>query len=202
MPLDVKICGLKEPEHVAAALEGGASHVGFIFFEKSPRNVSAQTARALFDKVRGRLSGVAVTVDADRCVSGRYRRRHAPDMLQLHGAETPERVAQLKLRHGLPVMKALSIREAADLPPPRPIWALQTGSCSTPSRRRAPICRAATAFPSTGRCLTALTDASTTCFPVGSMPRNVGGCDSQYAAPAASTFRPVSKARRASRMPG
>lgn len=115
MPLDVKICGLKEPEHVAAALEGGASHAGFIFFEKSPRNVSAQTARALFDKVRGRLSGVAVTVDATDAFLDDIVEIMRPTMLQLHGAETPERVAQLKLRHGLPVMKALSIRERADL---------------------------------------------------------------------------------------
>ncbi len=115
MSLDVKICGLKEPEHVAAALEGGASHAGFIFFEKSPRNVSAQTARALFDKVRGRLSGVAVTVDAADAFLDGIVSVMRPTMLQLHGAETPERVAQLKLRHGLPVMKAFSIREKADL---------------------------------------------------------------------------------------
>lgn len=115
MPLDVKICGLKEPEHVAAALEGGASHAGFIFFEKSPRNVSAQTARRLFDTVRGHLWGVAVTVDAADAFLDEIVSVMRPTMLQLHGEETPERVAQLKLRHGLPVMKAFSIREKADL---------------------------------------------------------------------------------------
>lgn len=115
MALDVKICGLKQPEHVAAALGGGASHAGFIFFEKSPRNVTPEAARALYDAVRGRLAGVAVTVDATDAFLDEIVDVMRPSMLQLHGAETPERVAQLKQRHGLPVMKALSIREKADL---------------------------------------------------------------------------------------
>ena len=72
----------------------------FIFFEKSPRNVSAQTARVLFDKVRGHIAGVAVTVDAPDAFLDEIVSVMRPAMLQLHGAETPERVAQLKLRHG------------------------------------------------------------------------------------------------------
>ena len=115
MLLDIKICGLKQPESVAAALTGGATHLGFIFFEKSPRHVTPQIAGALAASALGKAVSVAVTVDADDAsldaiVSGMH-----PKMLQLHGSETPQRVAAVKARFALPVMKALSIREAADL---------------------------------------------------------------------------------------
>ncbi|MCR4267510.1 phosphoribosylanthranilate isomerase [Nitratireductor sp. ZSWI3] len=115
MTLDIKICGLKTPEAVAAALDGGASHVGFIFFEKSPRNVSPQAAGALRKAALGRARAVAVSVDADDEALDAIVEAMAPDMLQLHGSESPERVAAVKARYRLPVMKAFSIREAADL---------------------------------------------------------------------------------------
>lgn len=115
MTLDIKICGLKTPEAVAAALDGGASHVGFIFFEKSPRNVSPQAAGALRKAALGRAQAVAVSVDADDEALDAIVEAMAPDMLQLHGSESPERVAAVKARYRLPVMKAFSIREAADL---------------------------------------------------------------------------------------
>jgi phosphoribosylanthranilate isomerase len=115
MPLDVKICGLKEGEHVAASVDGGATHAGFIFFQKSPRNVTIDQARGLFDAVRGRVLGVAVTVDADDEFLDRLVAGMRPSMLQLHGGETPARVAEVRARHGLPVMKALSVREAGDI---------------------------------------------------------------------------------------
>lgn len=113
--LDVKICGLREPEHVAAAVNGGATHVGFIFFEKSPRNVTTQRARELFDPVRGRVQGVAVTVDAPEEFLDSIVETMRPSLLQLHGEETPSRVRATKTRYGLPVMKAFSIREAGDI---------------------------------------------------------------------------------------
>lgn len=115
MPLDIKICGLKTPEAVAAALEGGASHVGFIFFPKSPRNVSVEEAARLRQAALGRAKAVAVTVDADNGALDAIVRGMKPDMLQLHGSETPERVAAVKARYGLPVMKALATSAASDI---------------------------------------------------------------------------------------
>lgn len=115
MSLDIKICGLKTPEALDAALAGGASHVGFIFFPKSPRDVDPATAGALRGAARGRAKAVAVTVDADDAFLDAVTAGMAPDMLQLHGKETPERVAWVRARYGLPVMKALSVSDAADL---------------------------------------------------------------------------------------
>ena len=115
MNLDIKICGLSTPETIAAALDGGATHVGFIFFPKSPRNVSPQRAGALRGAASGRAHAVAVTVDADDALLDEIVAAMAPDMLQLHGKETPQRVAEVKARYGLPVMKALSVSTAADL---------------------------------------------------------------------------------------
>ena len=115
MALDIKICGLKTPEAVAAALAGGASHVGFIFFAKSPRHVEPQEAAGLRDAARGRAKAVAVSVDADDPFLDRIVSAMRPDMLQLHGGETPARVAAIKARYGLPVVKAFPVREAGDL---------------------------------------------------------------------------------------
>lgn len=115
MPLDIKICGLSTPETVAAALDGGASHIGFIFFARSPRNVTPETAAGLRAAAHGRAQAVAVTVDADDAFLDALVATMAPDMLQLHGAETPARVAAVKARFGLPVMKALPVSTAGDL---------------------------------------------------------------------------------------
>jgi phosphoribosylanthranilate isomerase len=115
MPLDIKICGLNTPAALAAALDGGATHVGFIFFPKSPRHLSPADAGALRQAARGRARAVAVTVDADNAALDAIVAALAPDMLQMHGGETPERVAAVKARFGLPVMKAFSLRQAGDL---------------------------------------------------------------------------------------
>ncbi|TCD16033.1 phosphoribosylanthranilate isomerase [Oricola cellulosilytica] len=116
MTLDIKICGLKTEEALDAALSGGATHVGFIFFEKSPRNVDADTAAALAAKARQKLAvPVVVTVDADDAALAEIIATVQPGMLQLHGDEPPERVADVRAKFGLPVMKALAIRDAADL---------------------------------------------------------------------------------------
>ncbi|MFN3765570.1 MAG: phosphoribosylanthranilate isomerase [Aliihoeflea sp.] len=115
MTHDIKICGLKTDAAVDAALEGGASHVGFIFFEKSPRHIGANEAARLAARGRGKAKSVAVTVDADDAMLHAIVSAMSPDMLQLHGQETPARVAEVKARFGLPVMKAFSVSAAADL---------------------------------------------------------------------------------------
>ncbi|MCO5063815.1 MAG: phosphoribosylanthranilate isomerase [Rhizobiaceae bacterium] len=113
--MDIKICGLKTEEIVAAALDGGASHVGFIFFPKSPRYVDPAEAGRLRKAARGRALAVAVTVDADDATLDAIVSAMQPDLLQLHGKETPQRLAELKQRYGLPAMKALAVSTAADL---------------------------------------------------------------------------------------
>ncbi|SBW14953.1 N-(5'-phosphoribosyl)anthranilate isomerase [Brucella sp. 10RB9215] len=115
MALDIKICGLKTPEAVAAALDGGATHIGFIFFPKSPRHITPDAAARLRAAATGRAKAVAVTVDADDETLDEIVKTVRPYMLQLHGGETPERVRFVKARYNLPVMKAFSIREADDL---------------------------------------------------------------------------------------
>lgn len=115
MKPDIKICGLSTPDTVAAALNGGASAVGFIFFAPSPRNVEPAQAAALRQAARGRAKAVAVTVDADDAFLDAIVGAMQPDLLQLHGKETPARMAEIKARYGLPAMKAISVREASDL---------------------------------------------------------------------------------------
>lgn len=115
MVFDIKICGLKTPEAVNAALDGGATHIGFIFFPKSPRHLTPADAGQLRKAAQNRAKVVAVTVDADDATLDEIVRELAPDMLQLHGHETPERVAYVKQRYGLPVIKAFAVREAHDL---------------------------------------------------------------------------------------
>ena len=113
--MDIKICGLKTEEAVRAALTGGATHIGFIFFPKSPRNVSPEEAGRLRLAASGRAKAVAVTVDATDEELDRIVNAVKPDMIQLHGKETPERVAEIKTRYGVPVMKALALSTPADL---------------------------------------------------------------------------------------
>ncbi len=111
----IKICGLSTPETVNAALENRAHLLGFIFFPKSPRHVSVEQAAVLGELARGRAMTVAVTVDADDAMLDEIVSGMQPDILQLHGHETPERVAQVKARYGLPVIKAISVSDAGDL---------------------------------------------------------------------------------------
>lgn len=118
--LDIKICGLSGSQGVNAALDGGATHVGFIFFAPSPRNVSPGQAGALAELARGRALSVAVTVDADDADLDAIAAQMRPDWLQLHGKESPARLRELKARYRIPVMKALAIREAGDLAAIRP----------------------------------------------------------------------------------
>ena len=119
MSVLVKICGLKTPEALDAALGAGADMVGFVFFPPSPRNVGYEAARALGEQVRGRAQKVALSVDAADEQLAAIIAALKPDLLQLHGKETPERVVAVRTRFGLPVMKALPIAERADLSPIR-----------------------------------------------------------------------------------
>jgi len=112
---DVKICGLKTPEAVDRALERGATHIGFIFFEKSPRYIEPDLAGALAERARGKAQVVAVTVDPTNDDLDEIMALVKPDMLQLHGNESPERVLTIKAVHNVPVMKAMSVRDADDL---------------------------------------------------------------------------------------
>jgi phosphoribosylanthranilate isomerase len=115
MKTEVKICGLKTTEAVEHAVSLGASQAGFIFFPKSPRNIEPDDAGRVAERVRGRAKIVAVTVDADNDDLDEIVAALNPDILQLHGGESPERVLTVKAIYGLPVMKALSIREISDL---------------------------------------------------------------------------------------
>jgi phosphoribosylanthranilate isomerase len=117
MPLLVKICGLKTSDALDAALGAGADMVGFVFFPPSPRNLGVEAARALGEQVKGRARKVALSVDATDAELERVVEALKPDMLQLHGKETPERVASVRSRFGLAVMKALPIETRADLSP-------------------------------------------------------------------------------------
>jgi phosphoribosylanthranilate isomerase len=115
MSLMVKICGLKTPEAIDVALESGADMVGFVFFAPSPRHLALAVARGLGERVQDRAGKVALTVDADDATLAGVVEALKPDLLQLHGVETPERVTALRARFGLPVMKAVPIAERKDL---------------------------------------------------------------------------------------
>jgi phosphoribosylanthranilate isomerase len=111
----IKICGLNTDEALDAALDAEADLVGFVFFPPSPRNIDFATARALGVRVKGRAQKVALTVDADDALLDAIVKALAPDMLQLHGKESPERVTAVKARFGLPIMKALPVEVSRDL---------------------------------------------------------------------------------------
>lgn len=112
----VKICGLTRPEHVAAAASAGAAYAGFVFFPKSPRYVTPAQARDLAIEAPLGLAKVALVVNADDALLDAINDMVPLDMLQLHGSESPERVAEVKARYGLPVMKAIGIADAEDVP--------------------------------------------------------------------------------------
>ena len=111
----VKICGLRTVADVMAAADAGASYVGFVFFPKSPRNVTIDEAGAFAIEVPMGVAKVALVVNADDAFLDALTAKVPLDMLQLHGSETPARVAEVKARYSLPVMKAIGISTAADL---------------------------------------------------------------------------------------
>lgn len=115
MDIRVKICGLKEPEHIEAAVDSGAAYIGLVFYPKSPRHVEIAEAARLALLVPPGVAKVALTVNATDADLDAITAAVPLDMLQLHGAESPERVAEVRARYGLPVMKAVGVAEQADL---------------------------------------------------------------------------------------
>ena len=117
MPSDIRVkcCGLKKPAEIAAAAEAGAAYVGFVFFPKSPRALTAEAARDLAQSVPEGLCKVALVVNPDDALLDEILAVVPIDMLQLHGSESPERVTEIKARTGLPVMKALGVAGPEDL---------------------------------------------------------------------------------------
>ena len=111
----VKICGLKTLEDVQAVARAGAAYAGFNFFAKSPRSVTVDAARALALAAPEGLCKVGLVVDPDEALLDALVAEVPLDMLQLHGHETPARVAEVKARYGLPVMKAIGVADEADL---------------------------------------------------------------------------------------
>jgi len=115
LPTLVKICGLSAPDTLMATIAAGADMAGFVFFEKSPRHIDLETARTLGLMAQGRIARVALTVDVSDDALDEIADALAPEMLQLHGHESPERVAAVKTRFGLPVIKAIGVATASDI---------------------------------------------------------------------------------------
>jgi phosphoribosylanthranilate isomerase len=115
MPATAKICGLTTPETLDAAIAGGASHVGFVFFPKSPRNLSAEQAAALAWRVPQHVGKVGLFVDPDPSFVAYMLDQVPLDVIQLHGSETPEQAAALMAAHAVEVWKAVPVRTRADL---------------------------------------------------------------------------------------
>ncbi|MCW5714636.1 MAG: phosphoribosylanthranilate isomerase [Bauldia sp.] len=115
MAIVVKICGLSEEKTLRAALDAGADLVGFVFHLASPRNVGTAWASKLRDIVGSRAGAVALVVDASDTDLAEIAERVRPTQFQLHGRETPERVAEVKARFGLPVIKSIAVRTHHDL---------------------------------------------------------------------------------------
>ena len=111
----VKICGLRTPADVSAVARAGAAYAGFVFFAKSPRNVTLPEARLAAMAAPPGLAKVALTVDADDAALDAIVAAVPLDMLQLQGRESPDRVAEVRARYGLPVMKAIGLADEGDL---------------------------------------------------------------------------------------
>nr|PZN85974.1 MAG: phosphoribosylanthranilate isomerase [Pseudomonadota bacterium] len=114
MAIKVKICGLRTEDTVAAALASGADYVGLVFYPPSPRYLSPEDAAKLAQLVRGRAQVVALVVDPDDSLLEDVIRKVEPDLIQLHGKESPERAAAIRKTFGRPVMKAISVETKAD----------------------------------------------------------------------------------------
>ena len=112
----MKICGLRTPADITAVARAGAAYAGFVFFPKSPRNLTLPEARLAAMAAPPGLAKVALTVDADNAALDAIVEAVPLDMLQLQGHESPDRVAEVRARYGLPVMKAIGIADEGDLP--------------------------------------------------------------------------------------
>lgn len=114
-PVRVKICGLRDVAGLEAAVSAGASYVGLVFFPKSPRNISIEEAARVAKSAPVGVAKVALVVDADDALLDAITADVPLDILQLHGKETPARVAAIRARYGLPVMKAVGVADETDL---------------------------------------------------------------------------------------
>lgn len=112
---EVKICGIKDEASLDAAIAGGATYVGLVFFPKSPRHLKLEQAAALSQRARGRARIVAVTVNAEPDLLQAVVEAARPDFFQLHGTESPAQVTQITSTHQTRVIKAISIATSADL---------------------------------------------------------------------------------------
>jgi phosphoribosylanthranilate isomerase len=115
MSVSAKICGVTTPEAARAALDGGAAYLGFMFFERSPRNIAVEAAARLAEPVRGKAKVVAVAVDPTDAEVDRIAQGLRPDFFQLHGREAPARVREVARRSGAGVIKVVPVFEGADL---------------------------------------------------------------------------------------
>ena len=115
MTVEAKICGLSTPETVDAAVRFGARYVGFVTYPKSPRHISTGTMRTLGAQVPKSVTRVGLFVDPDDALLDEKLGSGALDLLQLHGSETPERVAAIRQRTGKPVMKVIKVTVAGDV---------------------------------------------------------------------------------------
>lgn len=113
-PLKIKICGLTTTDTLDAALSGGAAFVGAVVFPPSPRHIEPLHAATLFERAKGRAKVVAVTVDADDALLTEIALILKPDLIQLHGAETPERAVEVRRLTGAGIIRALPIRGPED----------------------------------------------------------------------------------------
>lgn len=114
MTVEVKICGLRSEAAVDAAVAAGADYVGFVFCPPSPRHVEPAAARALADRARGRAAVVALLVDPDDALLRTVVETLSPDIIQLHGKESPARAGEIAARFRLPVLKAVAVAGPAD----------------------------------------------------------------------------------------
>ncbi len=115
MSLIVKLCGLKTPQAMEATIAAGADMAGFVFFAASPRHIRLETAAALGQQAAGRIAKVALLVDASDEAISAIIAALKPDYLQLHGDESPQRVAEIRRRMGVPVIKVISVGAPADV---------------------------------------------------------------------------------------
>lgn len=115
MPVEVKICGLSTPETVEGSVAAGADYIGLNFYPASPRYVTLERAAELAAIARGRVKIVALVVDAPDSLLLEIVSKVDPDFIQAHGLETPERIAGIGRLTGKPVIKAIRVREAADI---------------------------------------------------------------------------------------
>jgi len=111
---EVKICGIRTLPSLEVTIGAGAQYFGLVFYPRSPRNVTLAEAAQLADHARGRIKSVTLVVDADDILIDAIMTTVRPDMIQLHGKETPERTAEIRARTGCPLIKAISVAKIGD----------------------------------------------------------------------------------------